>query len=446
MAALASRLGLASLPGLRDVAGTSKLLAVTAVNSKAPSNSIYSKTSGMLETRVKPWPYKTLGYNYWYSLFDGTTKRFNDNSKIIVIEGPPALEKTKLAKELADELDMVYVSGANMEEFYVNSYGYDLRELDGLFKHDRNISYDEKKFAQDPTGQDGGLDRMQASLMFMRYKKYFCALEHLFNTGQGIVIEKSPYSEHVFSEACYKMGWLDRSSRIYFNKIRKQTLPSLLRPNLIIYLDAPVDVVQSKIRERAKTTHPWEKNSPVYENTEYMKMVYDELPKKYIKEASASSRLLMYDWSEGGDTEVVVEDIERLNMDYFDKYDKQQMDWRMHVEDNYTKCRLRYTQKKEMKRNFIVDYWYADKILLTPEESMEFQFQAHKVPGNRYLAGYNEDMGDKSVLLRPEANHAFINDVNYYLDVNMIDKEAWHDYMRLREVKKARGDEKWWQF
>ena len=42
----------------------------------------------------------------------------------------------------------------------------------------------------------------------------------------------------------------------------------------------------------------------------------------------------MYDWSDGGDTEVVVEDIERLNMDYFDKYDKQQKDWRMHNEVN----------------------------------------------------------------------------------------------------------------
>jgi len=40
-------------------------------------------------------------------------------------------------------------------------------------------------------------------------------------------------------------------------------------------------------------------------------------------------QVLMYDWSEGGDTEVVVEDIERLNMDFFDKYDKQQQDWRM---------------------------------------------------------------------------------------------------------------------
>jgi len=43
----------------------------------------------------------------------------------------------------------------------------------------------------------------------------------------------------------------------------------------------------------------------------------------------------MYDWSEGGDTEVVVEDIERLNMDYWDKYDIQQKDWRMFTEVQY---------------------------------------------------------------------------------------------------------------
>ena len=41
-------------------------------------------------------------------------------------------------------------------------------------------------------------------------------------------------------------------------------------------------------------------------------------------------KILTYDWSEGGDTEVVVEDVERLQLEYFDKYDKQQSDWRMH--------------------------------------------------------------------------------------------------------------------
>ena len=44
-------------------------------------------------------------------------------------------------------------------------------------------SYDEKKFAQDPLGQDGGLDRMLWNLHMMRYFQYVDVLEHIFNTG-----------------------------------------------------------------------------------------------------------------------------------------------------------------------------------------------------------------------------------------------------------------------
>lgn len=230
MAGLAAKLGPISLPGLAALSGSStKLLALPCLNNKVQSASIYSKTSGMLEPRLKPWPYETLGFTYPHSLIDGTTKRFNDNSKVIVVEGPPGLGKTKFCQELADELDMLFVPGASMEEFYINPYGYDLRELDPLVKHTKCLSYDEKKFAQDPLGQDGGLDRMQFCLMFMRFKKYVNLLAHLFNTGRGIVTEKSPFSEHVFSEAAYKFGWLDRHSRIAFKKIHAQTLQELLK-------------------------------------------------------------------------------------------------------------------------------------------------------------------------------------------------------------------------
>ena len=41
--------------------------------------------------------------------------------------------------------------------------------------------------------------------------------------------------------------------------MRNLLIDELMRPNLIIYLDAPTDVVQSKIRGRAQATHPWEK-------------------------------------------------------------------------------------------------------------------------------------------------------------------------------------------
>lgn len=447
MAALATKLGPISLPGLAALSGSSKLLGLSSFNNRIPAANIYSKTSGMLEPRLKPWPYETIGFSFKQSLIDGTTKRFNDNSKVIVVEGPPGLGKSKFAKELADELDMLYVPGASMEDYYINSYGYDLRELDSLFHYKKCVSYDEKKFAVDPLGQDGGLDRMQYYLMYIRFDKYIKALAHLFNTGQGIVTEQSPFSEHVFSEAAYKFGWLDRNSRIFFNKIHAQTLQELLRPNLIIYLDAPVDVVQAKIRERSKTTHPWEKNSPVFENSEYLRMVYDDMMKKqYMKNASVSSRVLMYDWSEGGDTEVVVEDIERLNMDYFDKYDKQQQDWRMHKEDYYAKSRCIYTDPMKMMYHFRVDYWDHTRILFESEEMVDFLFNAHKVPGSRYSKGYNPEMGESPPLFDIGAGQAQRYDVYYALDKLHVMTNEFDAYVKIREAKKARGEEKWWQF
>jgi len=448
MAALATRLvGTTSLVNLSNVPASSKLLAVVPINKKAQNASIYSKSSGMLEERMKPWPYEKLGYNYLLSLVDGTTKRFNDNTKLIVIEGPPALGKTKFAEELADELDMKYVPGATMEHFYINKYGYDLRELDHLFTYEKNVSFDEKKFAQNPLGQNGGLDRMQFFLQQMRLDMYVDYMCHLFNTGQGIVTERSPFSDFVWTEAAYKMGWIARESRIYLNKVRKQILAPLLRPNLIIYLDAPVDVVQSNIRARAQTTHPWEKNSPVFENTEYLKLVYDEYMKKdYIKNAASSSRVLMYDWSEGGDTEVVVEDIERLNMDYFDKYDKQQKDWRLFKEDEYARKRCEFTSRTQLMWNLRCDYLDHDRIISEPAEAYERLYHSMKVPGSRYRVGYNEEMGD-SVHFRPEANNPVLSSGVYYgLDFAAIDNDDWKNYWRLRQLKRAAGEAKWWQF
>lgn len=444
MAGLATRLG--SLPGLTGLSGPAKLLAVApAANNKTPSASIYSKTSGMLEPRLKPWPYKQLGFNYLYHLIDGTTKRFNDNSKVIVIEGPPGLQKSKFAKELADELDMLYVPNTTCDDFYINSYGYDLRELDHLWTQEKNISFDEKKFAQGPMSQVGGTDRMVHKLAYIRLNKYVDLLAHIFNTGQGIVTEKSPFSDHVFLEASYKFGWIDRTSRIYLNKLREMFLPQLLKPNLIIYLDAPVDVVQSKIRERAKTTHPWEKNSPVYENTSYLTTLYEDMMKKdYIPKAAMNSKVLMYDWSEGGETEVVVEDIERLNLDYFDKYDKQQADWRMFKEENYARCRTMYTQRHRVLMNFKADYWDHDRIRMDAEESAEFQWHAHKLPGNLYAGGYNADMGDSPALIN--MTDPGYNNVYYGLDAKNLQSPEWMEYMKQRAAKKSRGEEKWWQF
>merc|ERR1712001_358185 len=151
------------------------------------------------------------------------------------------------------------------------------------------------------------------------------------------------------------------------------------------------------IRERAEKTHPWEKNSPVYGNTGYLNHLYNDLFKKqYLQEAGIHSYVLSYDWSEGGDTEVVVEDIERMNMDYHDKYDRQQLDWRMLTEDNFGQARLNYTGdlKYRILGGFNTGGFFADNILLTSDEALEQDRVRSRLPGSKYVKGFNVSMGD----------------------------------------------------
>ena len=55
------------------------------------------------------------------------------------------------------------------------------------------------------------------------------------------------------------------------------------------------------------------------------------------------SRVLVYDWSEGGDTEVVIEDIENTELDMIELYSDQQKDWRFHNETNAAQKRFQCT-------------------------------------------------------------------------------------------------------
>jgi len=443
MAAIASKVSCALAPKL---GGSSKLLAVGIINMKVPSANMYGKTmAGELTERPPPWDYKKRGFNWVYALFDGTTKRFNENSKIVVVDGPPAIGKTEFAKGLAEEMGMLYMPPANMDDYYINAYGYDIRNLDSQFHHIRNVSYDEKKFSKDPTGQDGGLDRMTMLLYRQKFFKYVDALAHIFNTGEGVVLEKAPFNDFVYMETAYRQGWIDKESKAYYNKMKTQTLRNLLRPNLIIYLDAPTSVVQANIRKRADTTHPWEKSSPVWENTDYLEDWSKTMKKDYLKEAGHSSRVLVYDWSEGGDPEVVVEDIEQLNLDYYDKYDKQQKDWRLHNEERYAHKRWFYTDKNEVFDGFNVVHYAAEKLVAGRPADSERERLYSQVPGNRYMPGYNEAEGDPNPLFKIGGwmETKWRKNVDYGTDDFLGDIYSQHK-ARVMKSKREAGDPNWW--
>lgn len=59
-----------------------------------------------------------------------------------------------------------------------------------------------------------------------------------------------------------------------------------------------------------------------------------------LSHLSNHAELLIYDWSEMGDVEVVVEDIERLNLDDFDPYDPKMRDWRITKEMEWGQQRI----------------------------------------------------------------------------------------------------------
>jgi len=444
MAAIATKISC----GLSPKLGSGKLLAVGIINMKVPSANMYGKTmAGELEKRPPPWNYKRLGFNWIYALFDGTTKRFNENSKIVVVDGPPAIGKTEFCKGLAEEMGMMYMGPGTMDDFYINGYGYDVRKLDPKMTHLRNVSYDEKKFSQDPTGQDGGLDRMSIILYRMKFHRYVDSLAHLFNTGEGVVIDKGPHNDYVYMETAYRQGWVDKETRAYYHKMKTQTLRDLLRPNLIIYLDAPTSVVQNNIRKRAETSHPWEKNSPVWENTDYLNDWAETNKREYLKEAGYSSRVLVYDWSEGGDPEVVVEDIEQLNLDYYDKYDKQQKDWRLHNEERYAYKRHFYTNKLDVFHGMTVIHGAATKLLCGTAADSERERLYSRLPGNKFLPGYNEDFGDPNPLFKIGGWREYAFRKGRYSDygTNQLlgDLDTFHED-RVRASKRAAGDPNWW--
>ncbi len=66
------------------------------------------------------------------------------------------------------------------------------------------------------------------------------------------------------------------------------------------------------------------------------------------------SRVLVYDWSEPGDTEIVVEDIEALELDLIPAYDEQQRDWRFNTEETAMSLRFAFTNGYQLAFKYCV--------------------------------------------------------------------------------------------
>nr|CAG4648639.1 EOG090X05NZ [Polyphemus pediculus] len=263
-----------------------------------------------------PFPYKEKEYNFIRALFDHPTpSRLDDNSKLIVIDGPPNAGKAVLAKELAEELDMVFMEPPTMAKTYINEYGFDLRQLNDELPKDCR-SFEEKDFLKNPRHVKAR--RMQLTLFTLRYRQYLEALAHILNTGQGVILNRSPYSDYVFCEAMVAQGFADKTFQSFYYRLKNTGMHLLWHPHLVIYLDVPVSELLKRIEARNR---PNEKNSPA-SSPEFFQSLENFYKKDYLKMISDHSEVLVYDWTVPTDAEIVVEDVERID---FDKHDIQKL-------------------------------------------------------------------------------------------------------------------------
>lgn len=126
---------------------------------------------------------------------DGSGVVSGDNQMAEEFSNPLAAGKSNFCKVLAEELKMKFAIDLN----YINRYGYDLHQLEPYLP-EATRSFEKKQFLTDP--HDKQTSSFQMTMMQLRFHDYI-ALAHLLNTTQGIVLERTIYSDFVFLETMF---------------------------------------------------------------------------------------------------------------------------------------------------------------------------------------------------------------------------------------------------
>jgi NADH dehydrogenase (ubiquinone) 1 alpha subcomplex subunit 10 len=173
---------------------------------------------------------------------------------LLICSGNVGSGKSVFAKKLAEELGMRYFPELNLDLAYVTEEGFDFRSLnEQLPLKVRFPDLPDVFEYRDPT-QTAVL---QHQIYRLRYVNYLDALAHLYQTGQGCVIERSPWSDSVFADQLRNDNFFSSSFHNFYWLMRSQTISYLQRPHLVMYIDVNVDECHKNIQQRNKVHDPF---------------------------------------------------------------------------------------------------------------------------------------------------------------------------------------------
>lgn len=365
---------------------TRQLCKVTATSNVTQLAFISHKSKRVNRQRLPPFDYIHKKYGFWAQMFDPMVDRCDENSKVIVVEGPIAAGKSKVAAKLAEEFEMVYLSPPTFDEYYINENGYDLRTLDNRLSL-KSQSCDVQKFLTNP--HHPNVPMFQFHYFQLKFDQYISALLHLLSTGQGVVLDRSFYTDYIFAKAMTNAGYMRPEALRFYNDIMKIAQLFMLRPHLIVYLDIPVDAVKAKIKKRGV---PYEVNSKVF-TSEYLQDIENIYKLDYLKNIMLHSHVLVYDWIKEGSISSIVEDIESLNFDY-EKNEKKMSDWRFESVQELRTKRKHYENRYFLHLDYLRNEFTVPELYYTAEEDEERHNVMKMVPGSEFDKGFNPLFGD----------------------------------------------------
>ncbi|XP_016109013.1 NADH dehydrogenase [ubiquinone] 1 alpha subcomplex subunit 10, mitochondrial-like isoform X1 [Sinocyclocheilus grahami] len=322
---------------------------------------------------------RNLRYGWWaYALGERTTSRFKENSKIISIDGNLACGKGALAQKLADKLGMLYMP--EPDTHYVDKMTKEKVPLDKAFNGNCSL----EKFYLEPKASDGNSYRLQCWMYLMRLLQYSDAIEHLLSTGQGVILERSPFSDLVFLEAMFKEGFIRKQCVDHYNEVKGISICEFLPPHLVIYVDVPAEEVQKNLKVSGKSNL---QNVPL----SYLKRIETAYKKNFLPKISEEAEVLAYNATQAQDIERVVEDIDYLKFEkgpWLEQDDVTFHHMRMFVED------------KQRVANMTCIPRYLPEVTVGAHEFDAAYYAFKSLPGKKYAEGYNEDVGDKGIWLK----------------------------------------------
>lgn len=122
------------------------------------------------------------------------------------------------------------------------------------------------------------------------------------------------------------------TERECLNVLVKRHMGDLMKPHLVVYLDASPEVSAANLKNRGLgEERVW--------NKEILERVAHHYKYDYLKKISEHAELVAYDWNTPGDGEVMVEDIERIDFDRFSIHDPKMEDWRLKDEWDWAEKR-----------------------------------------------------------------------------------------------------------